>query len=50
MGRAQSSGVAIETSKGQFRAKKIILATDAWTNGLLGLLVKSIRLGICRNK
>ncbi|PIG82809.1 hypothetical protein AARAC_003108 [Aspergillus arachidicola] len=29
------NGVLIETSKGQFRAKKVILAADAWVNKLL---------------
>ncbi|GFF24992.1 monomeric sarcosine oxidase [Aspergillus udagawae] len=33
-----SGGVVIETPKGQFRAGKVILATDAWINKLLAPL------------
>ncbi|KAF7185256.1 Monomeric sarcosine oxidase [Pseudocercospora fuligena] len=40
----ERDGVVIETSKGRFRARKVILAGDAWTNKLLAPLGAEIPL------
>ncbi|KAF5011567.1 hypothetical protein FDECE_2332 [Fusarium decemcellulare] len=43
-------GVIIDTPKGQFHAKKVILATDAWTNKLLKPLKAEIPLDIMQEQ
>lgn len=43
-------GVIIHTSKGQIRASKVILATDAWTNKLLEPLASEIPLSIMQEQ
>ncbi|KAF4465564.1 sarcosine oxidase [Fusarium albosuccineum] len=43
-------GVVIDTPKGQFHAKKVILATDAWTNKLLKPLKAEIPLDIMQEQ
>ncbi|KAL6709244.1 hypothetical protein ACN47E_001651 [Coniothyrium glycines] len=44
------TGVRIETSKGEFRAAKVILATDAWSNKLLEPLGASIPLKVSQEQ
>lgn len=48
--QASGKGVTIETSKGQFNATKVILATDAWTNKLLEPLGSSIPLTVSQEQ
>lgn len=45
-----ATGVAIDTSNGSFHAAKVILATDAWTNELLGPLGVHIPLSIMQEQ
>lgn len=45
-----SGGVEIETSNGNFHAKKVILATDAWTNKLLAPLGLHIPLTVMQEQ
>lgn len=47
---ASSGGVEIYTSNGQFRAAKVILATDAWTNKLLAPLGVHIPLSVMQEQ
>ncbi|KAJ4312694.1 hypothetical protein N0V84_009800 [Fusarium piperis] len=44
------TGVVIETPKGKFHAKKVILATDAWTNKLLKPLKAEIPLDVMQEQ
>lgn len=48
--RPGGGGVTIATTKGKFQAKKVILATDAWTNKLLAPLNASIKLSIMQEQ
>lgn len=48
--QARGKGVIIETSKGQFQASKVILATDAWTNKLLAPLGAEIPLTVMQEQ
>lgn len=43
-------GVIIATTGGKFHAKKVILATDAWTNNLLAPLNASIKLSVMQEQ
>lgn len=43
-------GVTITTSKGKFHAKKVILATDAWTNKLLAPLNATVKLSVMQEQ
>ncbi|KAJ5199406.1 hypothetical protein N7491_000038 [Penicillium cf. griseofulvum] len=43
-------GVVIETSRGQVRAGKVIIAADAWVNKLLGPLGAEIPLSVMQEK
>lgn len=43
-------GVLVETSKGRFRARKVILATDAWSNKLLEPLGVPIPLTVMQEQ
>jgi len=45
-----STGVIIDTSKGQVRAAKVILTADAWTNKLLAPLNAEIPLSISQEQ
>jgi Glycine/D-amino acid oxidases (deaminating) len=45
-----SGGVVIETSRGTFHAKKVILTTDAWTNKLLAPLGVHIPLKVMQEQ
>ena len=49
-GGSQDSGVTIETSNGQFRASKVVLAADAWINELLEPLGLNVPLGITQEQ
>lgn len=44
------TGVVIETPNGKFHAKKVILATDAWTNKLLKPLKAEIPLDVMQEQ
>lgn len=46
----QGSGVTIETSEGQYRAAKVIIAADAWTNKLLEPLGSAIPLSVSQEQ
>ncbi|KAJ5468462.1 FAD dependent oxidoreductase [Penicillium sp. IBT 31633x] len=48
--KKSSTGVVIETSKGQFHASKVILATDAWTDKLLAPLDVHIPLTVMQEQ
>lgn len=48
--KKSSTSVVIETSKGQFHASKVILATDAWTNKLLSPLDVHIPLTVMQEQ
>ncbi|KAH8688795.1 putative FAD dependent oxidoreductase [Talaromyces proteolyticus] len=45
-----SGGVLIDTSKGQFQAAKVILATDAWINKLLAPLSVHIPVSVMQEQ
>ncbi|GLA54675.1 hypothetical protein AnigIFM63604_000821 [Aspergillus niger] len=45
-----ADGVVIDTSRGQVRARKVILAADAWTNKLLGPLGVSVPLTVMQEQ
>lgn len=47
---SDGSGVTLNTSKGQFHARKVILATDAWSNKLLEPLNAQIPLTIMQEQ
>jgi sarcosine oxidase len=46
----KSGGVVIETPKGRFRAKKVILTTDAWINKLLAPLSVHIPVSVMQEQ
>lgn len=48
--QAAGKGVVIETSRGQFQARKVILASDAWTNKLLAPLGAEIPLTVMQEQ
>lgn len=48
--QAAGKGVIIDTSRGQFRASKVILASDAWTNKLLAPLGAEIPLTVMQEQ
>jgi sarcosine oxidase len=45
-----SGGVIIETPKGQFKAAKVVLATDAWVNKLLAPLSVHIPIAVMQEQ
>lgn len=48
--KASGAGITIQTTKGNFHAAKVILATDAWTNKLLAPLKVLIPLSVMQEQ